>query len=599
MERKPLRFMKIKKFIIHNSLFIILVVAALLRLWNLDSNPPHLSPDEASLGYNAYSILKTGRDEYGELLPMVFKSFGDYKPGFYVYLTVPFVAVLGLNEWSVRLPSAIAGTVAVYLLYLLVKELLGYGLSFRSTKNMSVSGSKSFLLSTVYQQLAMLASLLLAISPWHLHLSRGAWEVNVSLTLTLTGILFFLKSFKFPKYLIISSFFFSLTFITYQGAKLSTAIVILTLFITFLKDIKIFLKINWKTALVSLALAFAVSSPALLSFTKGQTGRLTVFSIFSYPRPEEYLEGFLSKAEEKVGDLNYYLFHSETLNFKRGILGRYFNHFSGRFLFFEGDYQNPKHSSPNHGMLQFFDIVLIPIGLISLIRHKSRMTDFVLLWLLLSPLPAVLTRDQVQAVRAFNMVIPLAIVSAYGALTLINYFKKFRFTDYGLSKSKHVFLRYLLFTVYCSLFTVSFLYFLDSYFIHLPIHNAKHWSYGYKQVIEDLLPIQNNYKTVYFQQSYDQPYIYYLFYSKYDPAKYQKNAILSYYLGPDVGLVEKLDNIRFSGWSWPYATGEKSTLIIGNSVAIPGDYNPKDYNLLSEIEYPDNFMTAFRILETK
>ena len=112
--------MKIKKFIIHNSLFIILALATALRFWNLGGNPPHLSPDEASLGYNAYSILKTGRDEYGELLPMVFKSFGDYKPGFYVYLTVPFVAVLGLNEWSVRLPSVIAGTVAVYLLYLRV-----------------------------------------------------------------------------------------------------------------------------------------------------------------------------------------------------------------------------------------------------------------------------------------------------------------------------------------------------------------------------------------------------------------------------------------------------------------------------------------------
>ncbi|KKR74986.1 MAG: hypothetical protein UU19_C0068G0001, partial [Candidatus Curtissbacteria bacterium GW2011_GWD1_40_8] len=65
---------------------------------------------------------------------------------------------------------------------------------------------------------------------------------------------------------------------------------------------------------------------------------------------------------------------------------------------------------------------------------------------------------------------------------------------------------------------------------------------------------------------------------------YQKKASLSYHLGPDVGLVEKIDNINFSGWSWPYATGEKSTLIIGNSVAIPGDYNPKDYNLLSEIK---------------
>ena len=65
--------------------------------------------DEAALGYNAYSILETGRDEYGQILPIIFKSFGDYKPGFYVYLTLPFIKVFGLNELSVRLPSIILG----------------------------------------------------------------------------------------------------------------------------------------------------------------------------------------------------------------------------------------------------------------------------------------------------------------------------------------------------------------------------------------------------------------------------------------------------------------------------------------------------------
>src|SRR5687768_12237216 len=90
-------------------LVVIMIVAAILRLWKLGSIPPGLTPDEASLGYNAYSILKTGRDEYGQLFPTVFKSFGDYKPGLYTYAVIPFVALFGLNEWTVRLPSALAG----------------------------------------------------------------------------------------------------------------------------------------------------------------------------------------------------------------------------------------------------------------------------------------------------------------------------------------------------------------------------------------------------------------------------------------------------------------------------------------------------------
>jgi len=156
--------------------------------------------------------------------------------------------------------------------------------------------------------------------------------------------------------------------------------------------------------------------------------------------------------------------------------------------------------------------------------------------------------------------------------------------------------RTIIFTV---LFLGSILYYLDSYFIHLPVHNAKYWNYGYKKVIETILPIQDNYEKIYFQQSYDQPYMYYLFYSRYDPVKYQKQAKLSNFLGPDVGLVEHLDNITFAQWSWPYLTGEKHTMVIGNSIAIPPDFNTLDYNLISEIKYPDGFVTAFRIVETK
>ena len=193
---------KTKKLIYSYILVITILLSFLLRVINLDSNPPHLTPDEASLGYNAYSILKTGKDEYGKVLPFVFKSFGDYKPGLYVYLTVPFVFVLGLTENAVRLPSALMGVIAVYVIYLIAKRL------FKE------------------QELWISSALFLAISPWHIQLSRGAWEVNVALTFVLLGIYFFLRSFERNHNLVWSSLFFSLTLLTYQGAKLSSLIVI-------------------------------------------------------------------------------------------------------------------------------------------------------------------------------------------------------------------------------------------------------------------------------------------------------------------------------------------------------------------------------------
>ncbi|MCH7641368.1 glycosyltransferase family 39 protein, partial [Patescibacteria group bacterium] len=375
MDKRRLKYMKIRKFIIHNSLarsaklclFIILLIATALRLWGLGTIPPHLTPDEASLGYNAYSILKTGRDEYGELLPIIFKSFGDYKPGLYVYLTVPFVALFGLTEFAVRLPSALAGIIAVWLLYKVVLLL------FAKQKNRSPI--------TDHRSLASVASLLLAISPWHIHFSRGAWEANVSLTLTLAGIYLFLRSFKNHRFLIASSLLFSLTFLTYQGAKLSTIILLVVLTISFWKHCKKLVKENTTTVVQSTVVGLILISPILFSLFQGRTGRLEVFSVFSYRRPTEELQAFLDQGGNMVGDLTYYLYHSEKLNFERGILGRWFNHFSGRFLFFEGDWQNPRHSAPNHGMLLLVDIVLLIVGFVGLVRLKGKAQVFIFLWL--------------------------------------------------------------------------------------------------------------------------------------------------------------------------------------------------------------------------
>src|SRR3989338_4375447 len=104
-------------------LLFILVLAATLRLIALDKSPVGLNADEAAIGYNAYSLLQTGKDEHGVSWPLVFRSFDDYKPAGYFYLVLPFVKVLGLNVWAVRLPSALLGILTVYLIYLFTNKL--------------------------------------------------------------------------------------------------------------------------------------------------------------------------------------------------------------------------------------------------------------------------------------------------------------------------------------------------------------------------------------------------------------------------------------------------------------------------------------------
>ena len=113
-------------------LICIVLIGFVLRFYRLGENPPGLNWDEASLGYNAYAILKTGADEYGTQTPLSIRSFDDYKPPLYVYLTVPSVALFGLNAFSVRFVSALLGSLAVVVMYFLTKEITNYELRVTS-----------------------------------------------------------------------------------------------------------------------------------------------------------------------------------------------------------------------------------------------------------------------------------------------------------------------------------------------------------------------------------------------------------------------------------------------------------------------------------
>src|SRR5258708_9221026 len=101
----------------------IVLLGFLLRTLSISDHPVGFTPDEASFGYDAYSILKTGKDQWGHSFPLVLKSFGDDKLPLYSYLDIPFVAALGLNETAVRLPNVILGTLAIIVTFFLVKEL--------------------------------------------------------------------------------------------------------------------------------------------------------------------------------------------------------------------------------------------------------------------------------------------------------------------------------------------------------------------------------------------------------------------------------------------------------------------------------------------
>lgn len=539
-------------------LAIALAAGALIRLFFLGSHPIHMTSDEAALGYNAYSIITTARDEHGVFMPVIFKSFGDWKPGLYVYLSAPSIFLLGLNEFSVRLPSAISGILAIYFVYVLGKKLFN-------------------------EKIGIFGALALSFMPWHIHFSRGAWEANLSLTLLLLGVYFLFTSFEKNKYLMLSSVFIALTFWAYQTAKISSLIPLVIVFVLYFKEIK---SIKLPVLLMSSAVGILIILPVLSSIFNGQSGRLEVMSVFSYPRSEEYINSTILNQEDITkGDVVYTLFHSETFNLVRGVMGRYFNYLSGRFLFFEGDWQNSRHSSPGSGYLLFVYIPFLFIGMAYSFNKIVKKQHMLLLsWLALSPLPAALTRDSAHGVRSLHMAIPLALVIGIGL---------YAFMKYISFRAIHT--KLISLALIAVVFIYSLFLYVDAYFIQAQYFNARDQQYGYKQMVQRIMDIGGGFDRIVVNQSYAQPYIYFLFFEKYDPSQYQKDTSYIESGGKDVGTVSKLRNIEFRNINWSGDIRLENTLLIGPPESFPADIEQYTDINIDRINYPNGDIAFYLV----
>jgi 4-amino-4-deoxy-L-arabinose transferase-like glycosyltransferase len=208
-----------KKFVLP----IIVILGFLIRVIWLDKYPIGFTQDEAGLGYDAYSILHTGKDQWGKFLPLTLRSFGDFKLPVYTYLTIPSIAIFGLNEFSVRLPSALCGTLAIFFTYLMVAEV------------------------TKRKSLALWSSILLAFSPWHILLSRGAFEANLTSFFLTLAVWLFYRGLEKQKILIPSAVFFGINMFTYHSARVFTPLLLLFLiFVNYKSLLGIDKKINDK-----------------------------------------------------------------------------------------------------------------------------------------------------------------------------------------------------------------------------------------------------------------------------------------------------------------------------------------------------------------
>jgi len=550
-------------------LILALVLGSVLRLYQLGSLPNALTWDEAALGYNAYSIIKTGRDEFGKFLPIIFKSFGDYKPGLYVYLAIPPIFIFGLTEFATRLPSALAGILAIYGVFLLTNELFSM-----SSSRMRADGPRRGRSIPI----GSFTALSLALMPWHIHFSRGAWETNVFATLLLFALYFLLVFIRSGKFLTYSIILALLTFITYQAAKLFTPLVLILPIIIYWSEFrdqfKLYFSIKKNKAFIAFALAFFLAFT--LSTMTGEAGnRLKRLSIFGY-RPGISQE---LRATDNNNPVSLGLFHNQAELSARLVASRYLKHLSPTVLFYEGTDVVERGHIPGMGMLLPFDLIWFVLGVIFLLKSTGIKRSLLLAGLLLlSPLPGSLTLSEYSTVRAFFLTIPLAIFIGLGVY-------------YALTKVKFLF-------VFTSITTVIFfVYFLDLLFVHANFAYAKEYIYGFKEAIQFVNQYPENNAVI--TDVFGQPYVFYLFYSRFDPATYQKiNEFESG--GYDVGKVSQVGRVQFHQSGLSEVQNQPGTIFVGTIGNFPEtfDFTLPTIDKHVDILFPNGDI-SLRVIKTK
>ena len=467
---------------------MILVLASFLRFWAISYNPPSLTWDEAAWGYNAYSLGLDGRDEFGRFLPIDYlESFGDFKPPLYAYLDILPVKIFGLNEFAVRFPSAFFGALTVLLTYFLVREI--------------------FVNSKFKNQYALFSSLFLALSPWHIILGRAAFEANVASFFIISGVLLFLLGMKSnAKFLILSLISFVLSMYTFNTARIVSPLIIFLLIIIFRKKLfvlkKSFIIYSVLALLLFLPLArFLVTPQASLRFKE-----VNIFSDIAH------IEVSNRQIENDNGAFFSKIIHNRRLIYSVEFLRHYFDNLTPNFLFGKGD-GNPKFSIQAVGQLYLWDLPFLVIGILFLFRKKEGYWSLLPWWLFLGIIPAATARETPHALRIETVLPTFQILIAYGLVNFQNNLKgKLMFNK-----------KLLLGGIYGILF-INFLYFTHSLFTHYPKEFSGEWQYGYKNSIEYVKSVKDNYDRINITNQLGRPYIYYLFYTKENPEVFRRGA---------------------------------------------------------------------------
>lgn len=484
--------MEREKLTTYLFLALIVIFGGLLRLYHVDTVPPGLYIDEISIGYNAASIIATGKDEHGISYPFVFQAFGEYKLPVYIYLTVLSILAFGTTEFAVRAPSIFFGTGTLILVFFLMQRF-------------SIYLKQRNIFATF---LPLLTALLLAISPWHIQFSRAGFEATVALFFFMAGVLLFIV-FQQKKvgYLFgLAILFFILSLLTYNSYRVLAPLVV-TIGALYL----FFTEKPLRKTIVFGFISFGMLSVLLLLLTPS-FARFSQISAFSQYQALP--------------------FFSKLLWYPMIFLKNYLSFFSFDFLFVQGDGMG-RHQITEFGLLFRWQLPFIVLGLVTLLREKRNLFSyFVLFLIVLAPISGALTQPSPHSLRFLLAVVPFTILCAYGLLAVFAYGKRY---------VKLFFIPLLLVVFF------EFFLYLHFYYIHYPRTNIPDWGSGYKEIVSETASLASSYDEVWVDSTLPYAPLYFSFYNRMlHPVYIDKN------LRPDLQSKKKILWVTAYGRKWDH-----------------------------------------------
>lgn len=481
-----------RKFANHQTFIVLLIIILgfLLRVYRLDSAPAGALIDELHFGYLAKSLILTGKDEHGVSYPIVFRGFGDQKLPAYAYLLIPVIALLDLSIVAIRIPSLIAGTLLIPIMFWVSKELR---------------------LSLTSQ---ILVALLVAVSPWTFFLSRFGFESNIALIFLAIALGFMFKSINKTTNISLaaSGIFLGLTwyaYIPYRPISLLLGITLVSIIFVRYRQLKLSLIPIFSMLIIILPL-FA---PQAISVNSARFSQVGIFSDEGTTLAINEKRTFCDfQAPRVICDLAF----NKPIMVARALMQRYLHVFGPEYLSTIGEHDTTFLTVMNYGQFYPVAYVLLFFGGMSLLLHHSKIEKkylylLLVVGLLITPIPTILAGEP-QKVR-LSAFLPFAIlVMGIG-------------WDYIEQQLQSTHLKKVSLIIFCLIYLgFSSLYFIEYFTVHVVKNEASYQSYLPK--LFEFLETAEPSTKIYIKPFFSDPLMFYAFYTNMHPQTYQNLAQL-------------------------------------------------------------------------